>query len=139
MGKWRSLSPFPYQGKGKKSQPFPPEGKKPLARKFRSCNGRKCTDSFLSTCRPDDRGLLARGGTDVLAHSRAENRLRPRRPAVGLHGYSDLAAVAHASRSCRGPAGVCSTAAYDAHGTAPPVRASRGCRRPAPLAAYLPT
>ena len=39
----------------------------------------------------------------LLAHPRAEDRLRPRRPAVGLHGHADLAHHAHATSTTSPP------------------------------------
>src|SRR5262249_62080412 len=51
--------------------------------------------------RPDHRGLLPRRRPELLAHPRTEARLRPRRPAVGLHGHADLVRHPHAPRSRR--------------------------------------
>src|SRR5262249_4022997 len=64
-------------------------------------HGRKRSRLVDAACRPDHRGLLAGGRANLLAHPRAEDRLRPRRPAVGLHGHADLAGHAHPSRSRR--------------------------------------
>src|SRR5271163_1010551 len=97
-------------------------------------DSRKSTLPDASAWRVDHRGLLAGGCAVVLADSGVEGRLRPRRPAVGLHGHADLAAHAHAPGPRRRPAGLRGPPADDAHGPAAHLPAHRADGRRPPLA-----
>src|SRR6516225_956103 len=79
---------------------------------------RKRSISVLSACRVNHRGILAGGGTDLLADSGAKDRLRPRRPTVGLHGHAHLAGDSHASGSRGRASCLRGSPAHDAHGAA---------------------
>ena len=80
---------------------------------------------------PHDRGLLARGGADLLADSGVEDRLRPGGPAVVVHGHAHLVRLAHAHGPRRRAAGLRGPAADDEDGAADDLPA-RGGRRAGP-------
>ena len=89
-----------------------------LGRSTDTSHGRQRTHPDVPARRPDHRGLLARRGAVLLAHPGTEDRLRPRRPAVGLHGHADLVRDAHPPRPRRRPAGLRRPPAHDEDGAA---------------------
>ena len=80
-------------------------------------HGRQRTLSFLSARRPDHRGLFAPAVQSYWRIPKLKIGF-DLDPAVGLHGYADLAAHAYSSRPHRGPAGLCRPQSDDAYGAA---------------------
>ena len=87
----------------------------------------------LDAQRPHDRGLLAGRRADLLADPGVEDRLRPRRAAVVVHGHAHVVRLAHAHGPLGGPAGLRGAAADDEDGAARrstcPRRPSNRCER----------
>src|SRR5688500_17175705 len=62
---------------------------------------------------------------ELLAGAGTESRVRPRCPAVGLHGHPDVVRLAHPPRPHRGAAGVRRPPADDEDGAADRLRSGR--------------
>src|SRR5437763_1146618 len=76
----------------------------------------------------DHRRQLSGRGAEQRAGAGVEARLRPGRPAVGLHGHPDLAGNALPPRPPGRPAGLRRPPPHDAHGAAGSIPAGRFAR-----------